>query len=742
MKVIFYMILLLAITTPLVFAESHDHVGPDVAQVQDEVIDEPVRPESTITAELTNPSSNEFKFQINNLFGDVYFTIESLSTSEYNYRSESRSFVDGIGVVTLTIPIYLDSGEYRITATDEHGSSASIVVTIIKPISLILLAPNEHHDKVNYPLIIVNAIGDVDIKGSYFYGDSTDITNGVWFQNEDTTDGYLEFDYLIQKAEFTKDYTITVTDSENNSDYVNFLVPALYEPIQLTIYPGDVRDDSVDYVLKVDNAWKDVIFDIDYNDGTASDIFDGTTVNGTLQHDLTIFKDMTSKIITVKVTDSAGKSIERRIAINSLEVKLPSDLEIAEALAAETYVTNPEPAPLVQPISVDVSGFTDRGDGGYYQFTISNAIGYVDFDALYPDGTTLHDFSAIAPTDKSGQYKWYVEKTLTDVTYTITIQDKSGNDPLVYYIVPDTSVELIDYNDWLQDKLVQNIPIGEELPVNEVKSSSAKKTDRISPTLGLDKYGNRIVDNGFSFNGNYVNVEDSHTEYPLISTDIGINNTMTFKIYENWGIKKIYSANIGLGVEKRGQENSRWEMSNLSDAEVNLQINFISGKVTNLSIHDKHNLIQNFNAVSEPAFCKANDEKQLCVEVTAHFTYRESPKSNAVLINVSDTKHNDKNHYFNDGILVNGESMNPINTVIVSGIDYIQIDRKNNLWVDSNDIIYKQNKFDAMDRITPIPTFRDSYITLSELELSIMLEHQRAQKTLDELYKVWYPSIS
>ena len=59
--------------------------------------------------------------------------------------------------------------------------------------------------------------------------------------------------------------------------------------------------------------------------------------------------------------------------------------------------------------------------------------------------------------------------------------------------------------------------------------------DCTSPTIGLDTYQARMVDGGFSYNGNTVDVLTHHTPFPLISAQIGKTNTVIVKVYDEYG---------------------------------------------------------------------------------------------------------------------------------------------------------------------------------------------------------------
>jgi len=60
--------------------------------------------------------------------------------------------------------------------------------------------------------------------------------------------------------------------------------------------------------------------------------------------------------------------------------------------------------------------------------------------------------------------------------------------------------------------------------------------DCTEPTLGVNSDGTRLVDNGFSYNGQSIDVDYYFTPYPLVTVNVGKQNVAEFKIYENRGV--------------------------------------------------------------------------------------------------------------------------------------------------------------------------------------------------------------
>jgi len=221
--------------------------------------------------------------------------------------------------------------------------------------------------------------------------------------------------------------------------------------------------------------------------------------------------------------------------------------------------------------------------------------------------------------------------------------------------------------------------------------------DCIPPTLGINKRGVNMVTDGFSFNGNYVNVEYFHTPFPLISTETGVSNTMTLKIFENHGIGDITNVRVGLGIPNL--------FTPITQAEVFLNILFTNGNVTDIEINDDSILIQNVTAFTDTVKCTELSNKEECLEVTMVYYYRESPMHNIVAVSPVDDNGLSWPVYFNDGIKVEGDSLNPPQVRNISGIQYTETDKFKKTWIDNEGIEYEMTNVGWMDRTTPWPTY-------------------------------------
>ena len=224
--------------------------------------------------------------------------------------------------------------------------------------------------------------------------------------------------------------------------------------------------------------------------------------------------------------------------------------------------------------------------------------------------------------------------------------------------------------------------------------------DCVSPTLGLDKNYNRIVNQGFSYNDNPVDVELFYTPYPLITTNVGQENVVVLKIFENGGMQNIEHVGLAFGL-------SEGQFFSQSKATINLD-RTLDGR-EKVSVYDPENTLDNVKIVTSQSQCAPAGP--LCLVVTIYHTFREPLEFNMVATDVWDFNKNSWQNYYNHGIDVRGDSLNPPKTKLVAfgekemrGLyELTQIDKKDHLWIDEFGNLYQDKGKDRFDRIYTVP---------------------------------------
>jgi hypothetical protein len=215
-----------------------------------------------------------------------------------------------------------------------------------------------------------------------------------------------------------------------------------------------------------------------------------------------------------------------------------------------------------------------------------------------------------------------------------------------------------------------------------VGGSSQCNGDCTPPTLGLTKTGNRLVENGFSYNGNPVNVDYFYTHYPLITADVGRENVATFKIYEDGGPQNIrhFALAFGIGHGKI-----------FSDSKAIIEWDKSWNGYEKVNVIDPENSLENVKIITSTGTCRNGDVlSNDCLIINVYHTFRQSLDFNIVGTFVWDHNRNSANNYYNDGVKVEGDSLNPPKQhlaihrgqpVTITEIeDNIGIDQEGNSW--------------------------------------------------------------
>ncbi len=252
-------------------------------------------------------------------------------------------------------------------------------------------------------------------------------------------------------------------------------------------------------------------------------------------------------------------------------------------------------------------------------------------------------------------------------------------------------------------------------------------SDCTPPTLGLDTNYKRIVDRGFSYNGNPVQVEFWHTPYPLITALVGNLNIVQITVYENSGKSYLDMVQFGIGAKEIGEP--------LNDVEILIEVYFESIDdnnigVENVIIKDRDNLLDTYATIAFVDVVKCMDDSQTkeCVQVILFYSYREPTLNNVMVVSVSDKERNTQDFYFNDGVEIVGESLNEAPTYELYNkktnqqtkdltLTLTRIDKVNHIWVDKYDVEYLQVSENRFDRITPKAPLECNDPPLSEINV-------------------------
>jgi len=172
--------------------------------------------------------------------------------------------------------------------------------------------------------------------------------------------------------------------------------------------------------------------------------------------------------------------------------------------------------------------------------------------------------------------------------------------------------------------------------------------DCIEPTLGVRNDGQRIVEEGFTYNGNSVDVERYFTPYPLVTVNVGKQNVAEFKIYDNGGPDKISHFELAFGL-------ANGESIGMSKAVINWDKTFDG--IETVTLDDPENVLDKIDVTTSEGSC-SDELHQKCLIVKVTHTFRAPLEFDILATNVWDEKRNAWQNYYNHGIEVVGESQN------------------------------------------------------------------------------------
>ncbi|BDQ30565.1 hypothetical protein NZNM25_07940 [Nitrosopumilus zosterae] len=323
-------------------------------------------------------------------------------------------------------------------------------------------------------------------------------------------------------------------------------------------------------------------------------------------------------------------------------------------LTSYAFAAEPEFSSFVADDPDDLDAILSNGDTLTITFseatnaTNNGAMTRAEIIANFTDGTGGVDWGDAYSGVWNGD-STVLTVTLTDVTNAIltlgatTIEGRSTTN--ISSAAEGTNAELLDAT---SVTATLSGDFGLFVAVS-ASNGSGCSGDCEEPTLGLDSKGERLVDNGFTYNGKPIDVERYFTPYPLVTVNTGEKNIAEFKIYDNGGPDNISHFEIAFGLAKG-------EIMSESRAVINWDKSFDGEKT--LSVNDPEHVLGDIEVSTSEGNC-SEESAQQCLLVKVIHTFRAPLDFNILGTNVWDTKRNAWQNYYNHGIEVVGPSMNP-----------------------------------------------------------------------------------
>ena len=214
------------------------------------------------------------------------------------------------------------------------------------------------------------------------------------------------------------------------------------------------------------------------------------------------------------------------------------------------------------------------------------------------------------------------------------------------------------------------------------------------PTFGIDeKTYMQKVDYGLTINEEAFAVDDNFwTEIPMQNLTVGVPQNFTSKIFAP---HQLHVLEFLFGIPEVG----KW---NKAEASVALTFDY-TGEFEKITWNNDLQLINqtSLSFSEKDAFCLPEDTVEQCTQVSIEIEFQESPIGKVLALQAIDGKRRSSVLYFNDGVTVHGESLNPpLTQEIISKIKYKglqtieRIDKINDIWItlDEKEPVLKYQK--------------------------------------------------
>ena len=214
-------------------------------------------------------------------------------------------------------------------------------------------------------------------------------------------------------------------------------------------------------------------------------------------------------------------------------------------------------------------------------------------------------------------------------------------------------------------------------------SGGSECDDCTPPTLGYDEYGAKLVDGGFAYNGLASDVAYFFTPYPLIESEVGKQNTVALKMYENEGPGNVEHVSLAFGLRSG-------EVISESRAVINYDIAFDGTGTVSVIDPDGAIDLETLSASHEVVECSAGSTLE-CLSVTITHMFRAPLEFDIVGTDVWDRERNSWQNYYNHGIHVSGEPLDPQPGIEVDGLVLYPVSSGTDVMMDAGGHLFKMS---------------------------------------------------
>jgi len=231
------------------------------------------------------------------------------------------------------------------------------------------------------------------------------------------------------------------------------------------------------------------------------------------------------------------------------------------------------------------------------------------------------------------------------------------------------------------------------------ESESAHKT---RPTFGLDHNTLRqLIEGGFSFNGVSHDITDNWwTPFEEQNVKIGSTNSFTAKAFAD---KQLRIQEFLFGIPAVGEAHK---------AELGIEVVYdYSGEIEMINVVQKTDIIDidSIKVIHSKSKCQSNDTVERCDTTRLSMKFLEPLQDKIMAIKAIDFKGRVHITYLNEGFDISGNSLNPMNTMMIPStekyeglVEVTQTAKYSDIWTTQDDREFEMNEYGSFKQINQI----------------------------------------
>jgi len=228
------------------------------------------------------------------------------------------------------------------------------------------------------------------------------------------------------------------------------------------------------------------------------------------------------------------------------------------------------------------------------------------------------------------------------------------------------------------------------------ESSSAHKT---RPTFGLDHNTlQQLIEGGFSFNGKSHDITDNWwTPFAEQKVKVGSTNSFTTKVFAD---KQLQVQEFLFGIPAVGEAHN---------AELGIEIVYdYSREIDSINVIQKTGIIDvdSIKVENTMSKCLSDDSDERCVTTHLSMKFLEPLQDKIMAIKAIDFRGRSHITYLNEGFDISGNSLNPMNTMMIVGtekheglVEVTQTAKYSDIWIAQDDREFEMNEYGSFTQI-------------------------------------------